>query len=150
LKFEDANVISAEIDNSHGKFSFSKNDDKWSGTYKGKSISSFDPEKVKDMLRAFKALNADDFADDKSSADTGLDKPEATLSFTLKDNGGTLKLHVGKVSTGTNRYAKKDGGANIFTMSSWTADWATAEESKFQKVEAKDGGAGDTKKSAKK
>src|SRR5262249_54351234 len=37
LKFEDGNVISAEIDNSHGKFSFSKNDDKWSGTNKGKA-----------------------------------------------------------------------------------------------------------------
>ena len=39
------------------------------------------------MLRAYKALTAEDFADDKTDADTGLDKP-ATLAFTLKDNGG--------------------------------------------------------------
>jgi hypothetical protein len=139
LKFEDGNVISASLTNENGAFSFSKSDDKWTGTYKGKAIPNFDQEKVKDMLRGYKALTAEDFADDKSPADTGLDKP-ATLSFTLKDNGGTLNVHVGKTSTGSSRYAQKEGNPTVFILSSFAADWATAAESKFQKPETKDGG----------
>jgi hypothetical protein len=139
MKFEDANVISASLTNENGAFSFSKSDDKWTGTYKGKAITSFDPEKVKDMLRAYKTLTAEDFADDKSAGDTGLDKP-ATLSFTLKDNGGTQKMNVGKTSTGSSRYAQKDGSPTIVILSSFAADWAAAAQSKFQKPETKDGG----------
>jgi hypothetical protein len=139
MKFEDGNVISASLTNENGAFSFSKSDDKWTGTYKGKPIPNFDPEKVKDMLRAYKGLTAEDFADDKSTAETGLDKP-ATLSFTLKDNGGTQKISVGKTSTGSSRYAQKEGGPTVFILSSFAADWAAAAESKFQKPETKDGG----------
>jgi len=146
MKFEDANVISATLTNENGAFSFSKSDEKWTGTYKGKPIPSFDPEKVKDFLRAYKALTAEDFADDKTAADTGLDKP-ATLAFTLKDNGGVQKISVGKTSTGSSRYAQKDGTPTVFVLSSYAADWAAAAESKFQKPEAvKDGGAADTAK----
>jgi hypothetical protein len=140
MKFEDANVISVSLTNENGAFSFSKSDDKWTGTHKGKAIPSFDQEKVKDLLRAYKALTAEDFADDKSAPETGLDKP-AMLSFTLKDNGGTQKIAVGKTSTGSSRYAQKDGSSTIVILSSYAADWAAAAESKFQKPEAaKDGG----------
>ncbi|HKQ70472.1 MAG TPA: DUF4340 domain-containing protein [Polyangiaceae bacterium] len=146
IKFEDGNVISVALTNENGAFSFSKSDDKWTGTYKGKAIGSFDQEKVKDLLRAYKALTAEDFADDKSPADTGLDKP-ATLTFTLKDNGGALKVNVGKASASSSRYAQKDGTPTTFVLSSFAADWAVAAESKFQKPEAaKDGGAPDKKK----
>jgi hypothetical protein len=134
LKFEDANVVSVMLENKNGKFSFSKNGDNWSATLKGKSIDRFDSEKIKDLLRAYKALSAEDFADDKSPADTGLDKPEATVQFTLKDNAGSPKVLVGKVSTGTSHYARRDGTPTIFTLSSWTSDWAAAEVSKFQKA----------------
>jgi len=139
MKFEDGNVISASLTNENGPFSFSKSDDKWTGTYKGKAIPNFDPEKVKDMLRAYKALTAEDFADDKSASDTGLDKP-SMLSFTLKDNGGAQKINVGKTSTGSSRYAQKDESPTIVILSSFAADWAAAAESKFQKPDAKDGG----------
>jgi hypothetical protein len=146
MKFEDGNVISASLTNENGAFSFSKSDDKWTGTFKGKPIPNFDPEKVKDLLRAYKSLTAEDFADDKAVTDTGLDKP-ATLSFTLKDNGGTQKITVGKTSSGSSRYAQKDGASNVVILSSYAADWAAAAESKFQKPEAgKDGGAPDKKK----
>ena len=40
------------------------------------------------MLKAYKGLNADDFGDGKSLADTGLDKPEATVTIALKDGAG--------------------------------------------------------------
>ena len=140
VKFEDANVISATVNNENGNFSFSKNDDKWTGTFKGKAIPNLDVEKVKDMLRSFKALTADDFGDGKTPTETGLDKP-ATVTFTLKDAGGTIKIIVGKTSTGTSRYAQKEGTPTIFTVSSFAGDWATAALSKFQKPEAgKDGG----------
>ena len=140
VKFEDGNVISATINNENGNFSFSKNDDKWNGTFKGKAIPSLEVEKVKDMLRSFKSLTADDFGDGKTATETGLDKP-ATVTFTLKDEGGTIKILVGKTSTGTSRYAQKDGNPTIFTVSSFAGDWATAALSKFQKPEAgKDGG----------
>ena len=140
VKFEDGNVISATINNENGNFSFSKNDDKWNGTFKGKAIPNLEVEKVKDMLRSFKSLTADDFGDGKTATETGLDKP-ATVTFTLKDEGGTIKILVGKTSTGTSRYAQKDGNPTVFTVSSFAGDWATAALSKFQKPEAgKDGG----------
>jgi hypothetical protein len=140
VKFEDGNVISASITNENGNFSFSKNDDKWTGTFKGKAIPSLEVEKIKDMLRSFKTLTADDFGDGKSVAETGLAKP-AVVTFTLKDEGGTIKMLVGGISTGTSRYAQKDGNPTIFTVNSFAGDWATAALSKFQKPEAsKDGG----------
>jgi hypothetical protein len=143
LKFEDANVVSVSLNNANGSFSFSKGEgDKWTGTFKGRPINGFDPEKVKDMLRVYKGLNADDFAEaDKGPADTGLDKP-ASLAFKLKDEGGTIKIDVGKEVTGKGRYAQKEGNPTVFILSTYVSDWAVANESKFQKPEAvKDGGA---------
>ncbi len=142
MKFEDANVANVTIDNEAGAFSFSKNGDTWTGTFDKKPIERFDPEKVKDMLRAFRALSAEDFADGKSDADTGLDKPSATVVITLKDNGGTFKIEVGKTSSGTSRYARKDGDKTVYVVGSWSADWAVAKADKFQKPdEKKDAGA---------
>jgi hypothetical protein len=145
LKFEDSNVVSVNLTNSSGAFSFSKGEgDKWSGTYKGKAIPGFDQEKLKDMLRAYKALTADDFAE--AAADTGLDKP-ATLAIKLKDEGGTIKINVGKEVTGKGRYAQKEGNPTVFVLSTYVSDWAVAAESKFQKPEAiKDKDAGAPKK----
>jgi Domain of unknown function (DUF4340) len=143
MKFEDANVVSVSLKNDNGAFSFSLNGDKWTGTFKGKPIPSLDPDKVKDMLRTYKSLTAEDFADDKPPSETGLDKP-AALAFTLKDAGGTEKINVGKTSTGSSRYAQKEGNPTVFVLSSFAADWAVANESKFQKPEAvKDGGVGE-------
>jgi hypothetical protein len=141
LKFEDGNVISITIDGPQGTLSFSKSADKWTATLKGKPLSDFDPEKVKSMLSTYKSLSAEDFADGKTAEETGLDKPEATVTITLKDNGGTLKLSVGKISSGTSHYVRKDDDPQIYTLSSWGAEWATKGESKFQKTEAKDAGA---------
>jgi hypothetical protein len=143
LKFEDANVVNVTINNDNGAFSFSKNGDNWTGTFKGKAIHTFDQEKVKDMVRAYRLLSADDFGDDKSPAETGLDKP-AVVAFTMKDNGGVVKVMVGKVSNGSSHYAQKEGSPTIFTLGSWSSDWATAAESKFQKPESRDGGAATT------
>lgn len=150
LKFEDDNAIQVEIENKNGLFSFSKNDDKWSGTFRPRSKSGklgaaapkwekLDPAKVKDMLRAYKNLNAEDFGDEKS--DTGFDAAETeggVVKIKLKDNAGDFTVKVGKISKGSSRFAMKEGGdSTIYVLSSWTADWAVAEQTKFEKTDDK-------------
>ncbi len=140
FKFDDANAASLEIVDTHGTLSFTKGTDKWSGTFKGQVIPNFDDAKVGDAIRAFKNLTAEDFGDGKSPSDTGLDKPDGTVTINLKDNAGKYVLHVGKVSSGTSRYAQKEGDPTVFTIGSFSADWATADVTKFQKP--LDGGVG--------
>jgi hypothetical protein len=144
LKFDDSAVDQITVANTHGTFAFAKGGkggDKWSGTVGGKSIPRFDEEKVKSLLTALKALNAEDFGDGKSLADTGLDKPEGAVSVHLKDSGKTVELLVGNVSTGTNRWAKRGDDDAIYQITSYASDWAMADTSKFQS--AADAGAPD-------
>ena len=134
LKFDDANVNNLTIAKKGADvFSFTKEGDKWSATFKGKPIERFDEEKAKDAVRAFKALTADDFGDGKTTAETGIDEPDSTVTIQLKDNAGKFVVKVGKTSTGTNRWAMKEGSETIYSIPSYSADWATAEVSKFQK-----------------
>jgi hypothetical protein len=142
LKFDDANLTQVTVANAHGVYAFNKGD-KWTGTVGGKPIPRFDEEKVKSLITAFKGLSAEDFGDGKSLSDTGLDKPESTVTFHLKD-GTTPTLLVGNVSTGTNRWVKRTDDDTIFQITSYAADWATAETSKFQS--AADAGAPDAGK----
>jgi hypothetical protein len=151
LKFEDANAIQASIENKNGLFSFSKNGDKWAGSYTKrdkdgklekkaeKKWEKFDEGKVKDMLRAFKSLTAEDFADEK--AETGLDTAAETggvVKITLKDNAGEHVIKVGKTSKGSSRYAIKEGGdGTVYVIGSWSADWAVADQTKFEKADDK-------------
>ena len=93
------------------------------------------------MLRALKGLSAEDFGDGKSPADTGLDKPEATVTVRLKDDEKSPELLVGGVSTGTNRWAKRGDDDTIYQITSFASDWATADSAKFQS--AADAGAPD-------
>ncbi len=102
----------------------------------------FDGKKVEDMLRAFKKLNAIDFAD--AGAETGLedtakaatDGGPAKVTITFKD-GKSVVIYVGKTQKGTNRFVKKTDDATVWVISSWSADWATAEPSKFEKKDEK-------------
>jgi hypothetical protein len=131
FKFDDANASQVTIANSHGTLSFTKNGDKWAGTFDKKPIDRFSEDKVKDMLRAYKSLNADDFGDGKSLDDTGLSKPDASVTITLKDGAGTYELLVGKTGTGTNRFAKKSNDDTIFQITNFASEWATADASKY-------------------
>ena len=56
------------------------------------------------------------------------------VTVQLKDNAGRFSLKVGKVSTGSNRWAVKDGSKTIYSIPSYSADWAVAEVTKFQKA----------------
>ncbi len=49
-------------------------------------------------------------------------------------------IKVGKVQKGTSRWAVKDGGDTLYALSSWSADWATGDASKFEKSDDKKGG----------
>ncbi len=151
LKFEDENAIQVSIENKNGSFSFSKNGDKWAGTFAPRDKSGklgaasakwekFYEAKVKDMLRAYKNLGAEDFGDEKS--DTGLDAAATNggvIKIKLKDNAGDFTINVGKVAKGSSRYATKEGGdGTVYVISSWSADWAVADQKRFEKSEKKD------------
>jgi hypothetical protein len=131
LKFDDASASQVTITNAHGTLSFTKGDN-WVGTLDKKPIARFDQEKVKDMLRAYKALNAEDFGDGKSLSETGLDKPEASISIQLKDDAGKYELIVGKISTGTNRWAKRADDDTIYQITNYVAEWVLSDGSKYQ------------------
>jgi len=146
FKYDDANANQLSIENKNGVFSFTKDGDKWAGTFKGKPIERFDEDKVKDALRTFKSLNADDFGDGKKPSDVGLETPEAKVSIQLKDGAGKYVLKIGSVSTGTNHWAMKEGSDIIYSVLAYQADWALADVPKFQKPV--DGGAGDAGKGA--
>ena len=133
FKFDDANAASLTIAKKDTQLAFTKDGEHWTGTNKGKPLERFDEDKVKDALRTFKSLTADDFGDGKSKTETGLDEPEATTTVTMKD-GQKFVLHVGKVSTGANHWVSKDGSDQVFSIASYSADWAEAEPTKFQKA----------------
>jgi hypothetical protein len=150
FKFEDTQVSNVTIDNANGSFVFALNGDKWSAKYKkgkdgsAEDLKNFDDSKLKDMLRAYKSLNADNFADKgKTPADVGLDKPTSTVVITLKD-GAKRQVQVGATAEGTSRWVKATGSDEIWSISSWAAEWATAEEKKFQKSEDKKPAPGST------
>lgn len=142
LKFEENDVTGVAIDNEHGKFAFSydkgkttKNEFKKGKDGSAEPIKNFDESKVTDLLRAYKALNADNFADaTKTEADVGLDKPVATIVFTLKD-GARREVRYGATAEGTSHWAKVSGSDPIWSVSSWAVEWATADEKKFQKAD---------------
>jgi hypothetical protein len=135
LHFEESEATAVEVTNAHGSFVFTKSD-KWAGTLGGKPIAHFDPDKVKDMLRAFQSLNAEDFGDGKSLAETSLDKPEAKVTIHVKNDKGatTSELLVGSVSTGTNRWAKRADDDTIYQITSFVSDWAMADAVKYESV----------------
>jgi hypothetical protein len=148
FKFADDKVAQIQVRNENGTMEFTreKSDEapdggtpkaKWSGKAKKKnagalaSIKDLDSAKVNDMVRAYKDLNAIDFGDDKSIADAGLDEPSATITFTLED-GGKRVLDVGATAEGTNRWARQPDAQQVYSVSSYVADWALAELKKFQ------------------
>ena len=150
LKFDEAAPTRIDLKNENGDFVFKKEGETWDATQKNQKIDRYDESKVKDLVRAFKALSAEDFADQKSDADTGLDKPVATLTITLKE-GEPIKLAFGKTASGESRYLRKQGTSQVFIVSSWAAGWATAKVDKFQKTdEKKDAGGDDATKDEKK
>ena len=85
------------------------------------------------MLRAYKALNAEDFGDGKSLADTGLDKPEATVTVHLKDDAETLRApRRQRVAPARTAGPSARDDDTIYQITSFASDWATSDSAKFQ------------------
>jgi hypothetical protein len=160
------NVAGIELKDAKGTFAFTKNESAaasdagagdastgdggaksaaWSGSLDGKPLVGLDAAKVDDLLSAFSlggVLNADDFGDGKSDAETGLASPEATtLVFRGKD-GAAHKITLGK-SDGTKRFARKDGDPTIYLLSESPSSWAESGQDKFVPAPAAGGDAGD-------
>ena len=110
----------------------------------GAGWEKFDGKKVENLLRAYKALNATDFAS-AADTDTGLANPvkEGGLITIVMKDGTSIKLVVGKKQKGSNRFAKKDGDDTIYVVAAWAGDWAAADPKRFEKDEKKEGGGGD-------
>jgi hypothetical protein len=139
--FDDAKAKTVEITNQNGKFLFTREGDKWHAKLQptkgpNKDLERFDDAKLKDLLRAYKSLNADNFGDGKSLGETGLEKPESTLTITLED-GARRQVLVGSKAAGESRWAKQGDNPQIFSVASWSGDWATAAAEKFQKPDEK-------------
>ncbi len=133
FKFDDKDVEHVVVDNESGRFEFTRDGSSWKGLLKGKAIERFKASKVDDLLRAFKALNANGFGDDKKAQDVGLgEKALATVTITMKDGGQSYALKVGDTAEGSSRWVQVGGKDDLFSISSWAADWATAEPTKFQ------------------
>jgi hypothetical protein len=138
FKFDDGKADSVSVVNENGEFIFSKTDGKWAGTHKAPgakaatNIERFKESKVGDLLRAYKGLNATDFGDDKQPDAVRLTQPVGKVTIKLADNGGNYELLVGDSGDGNTRYAKTTDNAQIYTISSWASDWATANVDKFQ------------------
>jgi len=137
LKFDDKEVVKVSIQNANGAFVFEKAGAGWTGKH-GKTqaalkpIDKFQGSKVDDLLRAYKALSAMDFGDGKKPGDVGLADPAASVTIELRGGTGVHVLKLGAVAEGSNRWALTNASDQIYTISSWSADWATADESKFQ------------------
>lgn len=138
FKFEADDVSLVTIENEHGSFEFKKEGEEWAGKFKkakapvAVKIKDFAASKVEDMLRAYKSLNANGFGDDKKPEEVGLDEPLATVLIQLSD-GAQRKLLFGANAESSSRWARTPDKEIIYSVSSWAADWAFAEESKFQK-----------------
>ncbi len=129
-------VKGVTIEGEEGTFVFEKTEDQWAGKFKkgkspvGLAIKDFEPSKVDDMLRAYKTLNATGFGDGKTAEETGLTEPVATVTFAGESE---TKILFGSNSEGSSRWVKLDGKDEIYSVSSWAADWAVAGQEKFQK-----------------
>lgn len=137
FKLETDKAVRVDIENEKGAFAFKKEGGSWKSDFKkakggASAIKDFEGSKVDDLLRAYKSLNASDFGDGKSAADTGLDKPTAKLVITL-ESGQKQEIHFGGTGEGSSRWAKVPEKETIFAVSSWASDWALADETKFQK-----------------
>jgi hypothetical protein len=156
-KFEDTKVKSVSIENENGVFEFTTiakkdgekkdepadaNKTEWNGKWKKtkagalSTIERFDSSKVNDLVRTYKSLTALDFAQNKTAAELGLDKPTATVTFVL-DDGAHKIVRVGNTGSSSDRWAQVEGISDFYTIAQYSADWVTSKVDKYQKPDEK-------------
>jgi hypothetical protein len=156
LTFAEGDVDDVEVTNGNGRFSFSKNGGTWSGSMAKRNRDGtlraaegagarFDASKVDDLLRVYRSLSADDFGDARQRADSGVDDAERTggvVRIRLKESTGERTILVGKLATNAGRWAIKNsrwaieegGDGTLYALAPWSADWAVADERKFERA----------------
>jgi hypothetical protein len=159
LKFDEDAAIEVEITNRNGVFQFSKSSGAWTGSFAkyrkdGKlgqpeqDWQKFDEGRIKELLRAYHALGADDFGDESDKAGSGVDRADQTggiIRIRLQDQASEQTIRVGRLSDKASRWAPKDGrwairdggDGTLFVLSPWTAGWAMAGVSKFEIADRK-------------
>ena len=149
--FEPTAVLRVEISNPHGVLCFERTNDTWNLTQvagakshaaprPSRPVDDFDPEKLVDLLRAYKSLSADDFGAEADEPGSGVAEAVATggvVRIWLEGNR-ELTLRVGKRTTSrtrwaaeNSRWAEVDGDRSLYVLSPWTADWAAAAPDRF-------------------
>lgn len=141
LELDTEEVSSIGIENEYGTYTFEKGegDDEWSNKFKAvkayaaTKIDEFEASKMKQLLNAYKKLNATGFGDEETLESTGLNEPAAKLTIHLGE-GKEQTILFGGNAEGSSRWAKLADDDQIYMVSSWASDWAFAEQDKFQKT----------------
>ncbi len=136
LELDPEEVTAVSIKNENGEYSFKKEGEEWKSQ---KAIEDFDTKKVDNLINAYKKLNASGFGDDKTLAESGLEEPKAVLTIE-RGEGSPVVVNFGDNAEGSSRWAVVPGDKQIYTISSWAADWAFADDEKFKKVQKADDG----------
>jgi hypothetical protein len=153
LRFSVEDAVALNVTNRHGAFYFERGAAGWSGSRRlrhadGKLGNAapgwprFDASQVLALLQVYHSLSADEFGAEEDRAGSGLDQAEHTggvIAIRLKDDS-ELRVRVGELAHGPSswgikdsRWAMKDGGdGTLYALSLWTADWATADDKRFE------------------
>jgi uncharacterized protein DUF4340 len=121
FKREDAQRL--EVETAAGRIVLKKKDETtWEVESSPIPIANLDQAMPSQIVTSLAALKANDFADG-AGPEAGLDKPEATLSVTLKD-GNTRRILVGahKGEKGDDVYVRPPDGRQVFLLRKQTIE----------------------------
>jgi len=114
LEFVREDAQRLEIGTAGGTIALAKKDEKsWQVESSSIAIDNLDQAMATQIVSSLAALKATGFADG-AGAETGLDKPDATLSVTLK-GGKTHRVLVGALQ-GENRFVRLPDGKQVFLV----------------------------------
>ena len=98
---------------STARFDFEKDGDKWKGKFKkprpSGSAHEFDSRRSEDLLRAYKALNADGFAERARARPTSGSTSRPRRSSSRSNDGAKREVKVGSTAEGTSRWVQASG-----------------------------------------
>ena len=124
FRFDSEQVAKLELENSHGRFEFTKTEEGWQALHGSSSLSpleNFDVEKFRAMLRTLQGLSASDFRDQGSKEELGLEKPLGQIKITLADNQTKYELAVGSESLDGGNWVQNLGTGSFYSISQWNA-----------------------------
>jgi hypothetical protein len=122
-EFDQGEVKQVRLEGPREKWIFDRTPAGWSGTANGRPIPNLSTGRVMDLLRAFRSLRADDFAEE--GADTGLDASStvSTVSFVLA-GGRRQTIAIAKTRKGGGRYARAAGDSTVYVIPEYVAGWS--------------------------